>query len=209
MQATLSRCLVVVLTLALLLSPTVQNTPEMHRQAALIEFNWPSAEELARRARAQATEVRFINYLKAHWKTPEELAQTVVRTAIQQSQSTGLPVTLILAVIAKESSFRPTVESSYGAQGLMQVVPRFHAEKLEGRPEGALLNPEHNIEVGSWVLVEYLDKAKGDARKALRKYSGGANAYYERVMRYQAQFERVSQDDRYLEQQTAARKRSQ
>ena len=60
----------------------------------------------------------------------------------------------------------------------MQIVPRFHREKLAGR------NPYEvstNIDVGIQILREYLDQHDNKVRPALKKYSGGARNYYAKI----------------------------
>ena len=79
---------------------------------------------------------------------------------------------LILAVMAVESRYNPVAESAMGAQGLMQVIPRFHADKLaEHGGEGALLDPHVNIQIGARILREYLRRF-GETETALQMYAG-------------------------------------
>ena len=77
-----------------------------------------------------------------------------------------------LAVAAVESRYNPVAESNMGAKGLMQVIPKFHAEKLvEHGGEGALLDPQINIQVGAQILREYL-RRYGETETALQMYAG-------------------------------------
>lgn len=193
MQATLKSCLAVV-SFALLSSAPL---PADHSlwQAPSEQSRFVEQYSPAESSTPPAAHTRLTNYLKAHWKAPAELAHKIVEAVHAQSEETGIPASLILAIIAKESSFRPDAKSGYGAQGLMQVVPRWHPEKLEERNHGALLDPVQNIEVGTQVLSEYVDKAKGNTRLALKKYSGGATSYYEMVRKYQATFEKVAESE--------------
>ena len=79
---------------------------------------------------------------------------------------------LILAVMAVESRYNPVAESSMGAKGLMQVIPKFHADKLvEHGGEGALLDPQVNIQIGAQILREYLRRF-GETETALQMYAG-------------------------------------
>lgn len=92
---------------------------------------------------------------------------------------------LVLAMMRNESGFRDTAKSPYGAKGLMQVVPRYHREKLSGRDP---FDKETSIDVGIQVLKEYLDASNGQLRPALRKYSGqkhdsGLKGYYGKIAR--------------------------
>jgi soluble lytic murein transglycosylase-like protein len=79
---------------------------------------------------------------------------------------------LLLAVIAVESRFDPAARSGYGARGLMQVVPRFHREKLvEHGGEPALLDPRVNVLVGTEILRDALRKS-GSLHAGLQRYAG-------------------------------------
>ena len=79
---------------------------------------------------------------------------------------------LVLAVMAVESRYNPVAESALGAKGLMQVIPKFHLEKLlEHGGDSALLEPEVNIQVGTQILREYLRRF-GETETALQMYAG-------------------------------------
>lgn len=91
---------------------------------------------------------------------------------------------LVMSVIKTESDFKENTKSFYGAKGLMQVVPRFHQDKLKGR------NPydsHTSIEVGTQILKDCWDKNKRNLRAALQCYSGGGGKkYYKKVLTHQA-----------------------
>ena len=60
-------------------------------------------------------------------------------------------------MIAVESRFNPIAESGMGAKGLMQIIPRFHLDKLRAAGgEDAVFDPESNILVGARILQEYV-----------------------------------------------------
>ncbi|HEV3009490.1 MAG TPA: transglycosylase SLT domain-containing protein, partial [Burkholderiales bacterium] len=70
------------------------------------------------------------------------------------------------------SRYNPVAESVAGARGLMQVIPRYHPEKLQPHGgEEALLTPEVNILVGAQILREY-QRRFGDTETALQMYAG-------------------------------------
>jgi len=102
---------------------------------------------------------------------------------------------LILAVMAVESRYNPVAESHVGAKGLMQVIPRFHPEKLAGHGgDGALLDPQVNIQVGAQILHEYLRRF-GETETALQMYAGAfdepTSAYAVKVLAERARLEQL------------------
>lgn len=120
-------------------------------------------------------------YLAAKFRRSESSIREYVELAWKEaSKRTGMPPELLIAMMQKESSLRPKVQSSYGAQGLMQVVRRWHHDKLH--PSESLFDPEVNIRVGADVLAEYLEMAGGSLSKALGKYSGNARGYATKVL---------------------------
>ncbi len=70
-----------------------------------------------------------------------------------------------------------------GAQGLMQVIPRYHQDKIgQGRGKYALFDPTLNVRVGTLVLQEGLQRY-GSLQRALQYYNGSLkdpNARYTR-----------------------------
>lgn len=118
------------------------------------------------------------------FKIAKSQAEEIVLTAEQNAEEHNLDPNLILGIIAKESSFRPHVTSSVGAVGLMQVFPKWHPEKIEGLSYDELFETGTNVRIGTTILVEYIAWAKGDLAKALKRYSGNARQYAERVLKY-------------------------
>lgn len=139
----------------------------------LTETSGPSIETTLRTAWVTET-----------FKISEEKAQVIVQTAERNAHEHDLEPNLILGIIAKESSFKPTATSSVGAVGLMQVFPKWHPEKIQGLSKEDLFEPEINVEIGTKILVEYLAWSNGDLAKALKRYSGNARQYAERVLKY-------------------------
>jgi len=82
---------------------------------------------------------------------------------------------LIVSVIAVESRFNPFSESVMGAQGLMQVVPRFHQDKLpDGADEQAIFDPVLNVRVGARILKDSI-RRNGGVVPGLQQFAGAAD----------------------------------
>jgi soluble lytic murein transglycosylase-like protein len=102
--------------------------------------------------------------------------------------------------MAIESRYNPVAESVVGAKGLMQVIPKFHLEKLlDHGGEEALLNPEVNIHVGAQILREYYRRF-GDQEMALQMYAGAfdepTSQYANKVFAERARLEPIRQKAR-------------
>lgn len=132
-------------------------------------------------------------YLSAKYPTRSKRnVEVIVEASYKEAAKRGLNPLLVIAMIEKESSLKHRVKNSYGAQGLMQVVPRWHPEKMKAilHPDG-LLDPETNIAVGTTILAEYLERTSGNLDKALKRYSGDARNYYKIVKSFKSDMKRA------------------
>ena len=94
--------------------------------------------------------------------------------AAQQAANDIDPL-LIIAIIGIESGFNPMAQSVMGAQGLMQVIPRFHRDKLPpDAAAGGLLDPVSNVRVGTQVLKEAI-RRQGGLIEGLQHYAGASD----------------------------------
>jgi len=111
-------------------------------------------------------------YLSRRFYVAGEATERMVGAAYRAAREVGLDPLLVLAVISVESSFNPIAESVMGAKGLMQIIPRFHPAKVSAAGgEEALWDPERNIELGAWILKEYVHRA-GTLEAGLQFYNG-------------------------------------
>jgi hypothetical protein len=114
-------------------------------------------------------------------------ALSITEAAFAAAADHGIDPTLVLAVAAVESKFKPrAVNPASGATGLMQVVPKWHQDKvLDAGGEPSLLLIAPNINVGAAILAEYVDADAGNVTSALGRYLGsaGANRYVKQVLR--------------------------
>jgi Transglycosylase SLT domain len=114
-------------------------------------------------------------WLSRRYRVAPEPVSRLVQEAWSLGQRVGLEPTLILAIMAIESSFNPFAQSSVGAQGLMQVLTRVHDDKYEAfGGNHAAFDPLTNLRVGVQVLKDCIDKA-GSVEGGLRHYVGAAN----------------------------------
>jgi len=118
------------------------------------------------------TRAALAAYLADRYDRDPDATRVYVEEAHAAAEAFAVDPLLVLAVMAVESRFDPHARSGYGARGLMQVVPRFHREKLADHGgEAALADPRVNALVGTQILKESLGRA-GGVRAGLQRYAG-------------------------------------
>ena len=174
----------VVLTLTA--RPDLRQAGEAHlmdwlqsRQVALLEM----PVELGAIERATASNPKDLPkeqaavayWLSKKYRVAPEPLSALVAEAYETGARTKIDPSLILAIMAIESSFNPFAQSSVGAQGLMQVMTRVHTDKYENfGGHFAAFDPVTNLRVGVKVLQECIARA-GSVEGGLRYYVGAAN----------------------------------
>ena len=117
-----------------------------------------------------------VHWLSRRYKVAPEPVSRLVMEAWSVGPRLGLDPTLILAVMAVESSFNPFAQSAMGAQGLMQVMTRVHDDKYEAfGGVRAAFDPVANLRVGVQVLKECIGRG-GSLEAGLRSYLGVTGA---------------------------------
>ena len=92
---------------------------------------------------------------------------------IDISEKRGVDPALVIAVIEKESGYKPDASGDNGrSQGLMQIWRSFHEKRMEKLGAVNLYDPRDNVIVGIDILAEKLEKYE-DAEKALIAYNAG------------------------------------
>ncbi len=114
-------------------------------------------------------------FIAKRYHMADETIARFVAIAYRAGKESAVDPLLILAVIGVESRFNPVAKSVLGAKGLMQVMAKFHMEKvvLHG-DQDVLLEPEANIRIGAQILREYLRRF-GETETALQMYAGALN----------------------------------
>jgi soluble lytic murein transglycosylase-like protein len=115
---------------------------------------------------------RVRDYVADRYNLPTTALDPALEAAEHHGRSSGIDPMLIVAVMAIESSFNPVAVSRMGAQGLMQVIPRYHKDKIgDARGKNPLFDPRLNVRVGTEVLAEGLRRF-GSMQTALQYYGG-------------------------------------
>jgi len=138
-----------------------------------------------------------LDYVSKRYRVSTEALQPIFATAQVVGRQLRLDPLLIIAVIGVESGFNPFSQSVVGAQGLMQVMPRFHMDKLpEEADQSAFLDPVTNVQVGAKVLKESI-RRNGGIEGGLQQFAGASNdpdrRYSSKVLAEKQRLEQAAQ----------------
>lgn len=134
-------------------------------------------------------------FVANRYRVSQEVSFDLVSLAHGVGQHLQLDPLLIIAVIAIESRFNPIAESVAGAKGLMQIIPKYHSDKLQAfGGEKAIFDPATNIQVGAQILKEYI-RSTGNLGIALQMYAGalgdGDDQYTNKVLNEKLRLQHV------------------
>jgi hypothetical protein len=164
---------------------------------AMAEVDAVSRATAAHPADLTRQQAAVAHWLARRYRVAPEPVSRLVQEAWAVGAKVGVEPTLILAIMAIESSFNPFAQSPVGAQGLMQVMTKVHDQKYE-RFGGILaaFDPVSNLRVGVQVLKECIARA-GSVEAGLRYYVGAGNqadnnGYAGKVLAEQAYLKNVA-----------------
>jgi soluble lytic murein transglycosylase-like protein len=145
------------------------------------------APETPKAAPALASDLRAaLDAVSRRYRVSASALEPVFLAAQTAARNAKLDPLLVIAVIGVESGFNPLSESVMGAQGLMQVMPRYHQDKIpDDAGPLALHDPLINVQVGVQILQESIRRA-GGVVAGLQQFGGAADdpdqIYANRVM---------------------------
>jgi soluble lytic murein transglycosylase len=153
----------------LALSDLYANSGDFHRSQRLIVEEFSS--ELARGPIPEQLEMWWYA-----WPTPfgEEMGRAT-------GDGDWIEPGLVYALMREESGYRPTVVSTVGARGLLQIMPKT-GERLAQEVALADFDPEHlfappiNIRLGAHYLRTLLIRFDGQLSAAIASYNAGPSA---------------------------------
>ena len=144
-------------------------------QAVAVDGSATDARDERGRVADDSQQKRVVQYLARRYRVADGAARMLVSTAFQIGREKNIDPLLILSVVAIESSLNPFAESAMGAQGLMQVMTRVHAQRFEPHGgETAALDPIANMKVGASILHELISRG-GSVERGLQLYVGAGN----------------------------------
>lgn len=141
-----------------------------------------------------------LDYVSKHYRVSNEALEPIFAAAQSAGKELRLDPLLIIAVIGVESAFNPYSQSAVGATGLMQVVPRYHLDKLpDDVDRSGFLDPLTNVRVGAKVLRESISRS-GGVENGLQQFGGAVNdpdrRYSTKVLAEKQRLEQATQRPR-------------
>lgn len=153
-----------------------------HRNSARYKSNPALEEALIKDHGAQKEVAKMISET---YRVPLKTATLIVAKSVVESKTQQIDPFLVLALIGQESTYKKNAESPYGAQGLMQVVPRFHQVSMKKVGVQNILEAPiaKQIQLGTRVLKEFLGENK-PVELALQHYNQGSSAIIDPNWKY-------------------------
>jgi Transglycosylase SLT domain len=137
-----------------------------------------------------------LDQVAQRYRVSAEALQPVFEAAQAAGREWRVDPLLIIAVISIESRFNPYSQSPMGAVGLMQIIPRYHMDKLPGEADSRrFLDPAINVRIGARILQESIQR-QGGLMEGLQYYAGAIDdteqIYANKVIAEKARLEQAS-----------------
>ena len=137
-----------------------------------------------------------LDYVVQRYRVSAEALLPVFEAVQSVARERRLDPLLLIAVISVESRFNPFSQSPMGAQGLMQIIPRYHLDKITSTDaEQPFLDPIINVQVGARILQEAI-RRQGGLMAGLQYYAGAIDddeqAYASKVLAEKLRLEQAA-----------------
>lgn len=152
--------------------------------------------DAARGASLTAPMRTALDYVSRRYLVSAQALVPIFETAEAAARERHIDPMLLIAVISIESRFNPYSQSVVGAQGLMQIIPRFYLDKVpKGSGDMPFLDPVTNIRIGAEILQETI-RQHGGLMAGLQYYGGAADdeeqTYANKVMAEKQRLDQVA-----------------
>jgi len=131
----------------------------------------------------RVSRIKDVIMMEKNLNVNEDQLDEIIRNVLHYAELHNVQPTNVLAIIRYESTFNPKARAkTSSAAGLMQVIARWHPEKVKGRD---LTKIDVAIDAGVQVLAECKKRSNGDVLNALKCYRGkNDDKYFKNIMTY-------------------------
>ena len=113
------------------------------------------------------------------------LEESVQKEIATLCEGAGIEPEIVYAMMWRESRFQPDAVGDNGQSfGLMQIMQKWHVERMERLGVDNLLDPVQNATVGIDLMAELLEKYGGSLEMALTAYNCGTGGAYKNFFQY-------------------------
>lgn len=113
------------------------------------------------------------------------LDESVQKEIATLCEGAGIEPAVIYAMMWRESRFQSDAVGDNGQSfGLMQIMQKWHVERMERLGVDNLLDPVQNATVGIDLMAELLEKYDGSLEMALMSYNAGCSSAYKNWFQY-------------------------
>ena len=135
-------------------------------------------------------------FLAKKHRVAQSETEKMVLAAVLAGKESKLDPMLILAVMSVESGLHPIIESSAGAVGLMQIMPKIHAAKFKALGASNFFEIEPNVRVGADIIKQCMALTDKTIEGGLKCYVGATgptdNGYGAKVLNEQSRIANAS-----------------
>lgn len=142
-------------------------------------FRSPPVNPIQAEVQIDPDVIALAKYMKLRTsRIPREIAELQATVIVEAAKKEQVPLSLVVAIIEKESLFHPFSVSSANASGLMQVLVETGVEIDPDRK----YDLTYNVSTGCKILKSKLNKSGGKLAPALAAYSGNAEGYGDDIL---------------------------
>lgn len=121
---------------------------------------------------AEAAELVAEEEARKHFDVP--LSEEVQDRIFDECEKRGISPAVVVAMIERESKYNTYALGDDGRSfGLMQIMAKWHIERMISLNSTDLFDPCQNVTVGIDILAEQMERYDGDIAKALTAYNRG------------------------------------
>ena len=113
-------------------------------------------------------------YIADNYSISEAESRRIIQSVQKHARLMKIDPKIVFGIIRVESGFDRKAYNR-GSYGLMQIQKKWHRDLIKGRD---LLNIDVNIEVGTKIFKNCMEKHRADVKRALLCYNGGGDPFY-------------------------------
>lgn len=102
----------------------------------------------------------------------------VQRYTYAECSKEGVDYAVIVAQIETETGYQCDKVGEAGDSGYLQIVPKWHEERMQEKNTTDLTDPYQNVEIGIDYMADLLEQYDGNYAKALTAYNCGPDGAY-------------------------------